>query len=118
MKRLSLVLCLLGVVGLSAQTFKCGTLSPEARERLKRDMEFLAADDLQGRLPGTEGANEAVAYIIRNFQEAGLRPFFPGGFTSNSAPRDPHICPEAVIGFGLPTTACLSIAARPPLPPW
>ncbi|KRO75509.1 MAG: M20/M25/M40 family metallo-hydrolase [Schleiferiaceae bacterium] len=92
MKRLSLVLGLLCVVGLSAQTFKCGTLSPEARERLKRDMEFLAADDLQGRLPGTEGANEAVAYIIRNFQEAGLRPFFPGGFTQQfSAPRPAHL---------------------------
>jgi Iap family predicted aminopeptidase len=92
MNRLSLLFGLFFTLGLSAQTFKCGTLSPEARERLKRDMEFLASDDLQGRLPGTEGANEAVAYIIRNFQEAGLRPFFPGGFTQQfSAPRPAHL---------------------------
>ncbi len=92
MKRLPILFGLFLNLGLSAQTFKCGTLIPEARERLKRDIEFLASDDLQGRLPGTEGANEAVAYILRNFQEAGLRPFFSGGYTQQfSAPRPANL---------------------------
>ena len=93
MKRLSLVLGLL-CGSVFRPTFKCGTLSPEARERLKRDMEFLAADDLQGRLPGTEGANEAVAYIIRNFQEAGCGPSSPVDLPSNSAPATRTFAPR------------------------
>jgi aminopeptidase YwaD len=88
MKRLILAFTLLFSVQLAGQTFKCGTLSAETREHLKRDMEYLASDDLEGRLPGTQGASEAVAYIIRNFQESGLRPFFPGGYTQQfNAPR-------------------------------
>ncbi len=92
MKRSLIFVFLIAFSGLSAQVFKCNSLSGEARENLKRDMEFLASDDLEGRLPGTEGANEAIAYLIRNFQDAGLRPFFPGGFTQQfAAPRPAHL---------------------------
>ena len=35
---------------------------------------FLASDSLQGRFPGTEGCNEAAAYIAQNFKNAGLIP--------------------------------------------
>ena len=37
-------------------------------------MYFLASDSLQGRFPGTEGCNEAAAYIAQNFKNAGLIP--------------------------------------------
>lgn len=92
MKRSLFLVLVFAAFGLSAQVFKCGSLPLESRENLKRDMEFLASDDLEGRLPGTEGANQAVAYIIRNFQEAGLQPFFPGGYTQQFvAPRPAHL---------------------------
>lgn len=92
MKHTITLFALLTATHLSAQVFRCGSLDEESREGLKRDMEFLASDDLEGRLPGTEGANQAVSYIIRNFQEAGLQPFFPGGYTQQFvAPRPAHL---------------------------
>tara|TARA_B110000503_G_C7168231_1_gene422972 strand:+ start:498 stop:1916 length:1419 start_codon:yes stop_codon:yes gene_type:complete len=88
MKRTLFLFALVAWTGLLAQTIKCGSLEGDAHENLKRDMEFLASDDLEGRLPGTEGANMAVSYIIRNFQEANLAPFFAGGYTQQfNAPR-------------------------------
>jgi hypothetical protein len=69
MKRTLFLFALVAWTGLLAQTIKCGSLEGDAHEHLKRDMEFLASDDLEGRLPGTEGANMAVSYIIRNFHE-------------------------------------------------
>lgn len=80
--------------GLLAQVFRCGSSLEDARENLKRDMEYLASDDLEGRLPGTEGANQAIAYIIRNFQEAGLQPFFSGGYTQQFVAPRPAFLPK------------------------
>ncbi|NDD36253.1 MAG: hypothetical protein EBZ26_08125, partial [Flavobacteriia bacterium] len=61
MKRSLFFVLVFAAFGLSAQVFKCGSLTVDSRENLKRDMEFLASDDLEGRLPGTEGANQTVA---------------------------------------------------------
>jgi hypothetical protein len=52
-------------------------LSPAA-ERMKRDVTFLAADEREGRAPGTKGIEAAGDYIASVFKSAGLKPA-PGG---------------------------------------
>lgn len=42
--------------------------------QLLKDLETLAADDMEGRLPGTPGAAKARAYILRRYKEAGIQP--------------------------------------------
>jgi Zn-dependent M28 family amino/carboxypeptidase len=42
--------------------------------QLLRDLATLAADDMEGRLPGTPGGAKARAYILRRFKEAGIQP--------------------------------------------
>src|SRR5262245_54012882 len=43
-------------------------------ERIAKHIEFLASDKLQGRRAGTPGADEAAAYIEKEFRSAGLKP--------------------------------------------
>ena len=42
-------------------------------ERLKKDVSYLASDQLDGRRTGTNGANEAARYIASEFSKIGLR---------------------------------------------
>ena len=44
--------------------------------QLLNDIQYLASDDLLGRLPGTEGATLAIEYIENSFQNLGLKPLF------------------------------------------
>jgi len=41
-------------------------------ERLKKDMKYLASDDLEGRGVGTDGLNKAAEFIRDEFEKAGL----------------------------------------------
>jgi Tol biopolymer transport system component len=41
---------------------------------LRSHVEFLASDDLEGRLTGSKGARKAGEYIAEHFEAAGLRP--------------------------------------------
>jgi len=43
------------------------------RSQLMRDLTVLAADDMEGRLPGTPGSAKARAYIIGRLREAGVQ---------------------------------------------
>ncbi len=43
-------------------------------ERMQEWVKYLASDQLQGRFPGTEGANQAADYIEKYFKEFGLQP--------------------------------------------
>ena len=43
------------------------------RSQLMRDLTVLAADDMEGRLPGTPGSAKARAYIIGRFRDAGVQ---------------------------------------------
>ena len=45
-----------------------------ADERLKSDVTYLAADERDGRAPGTKGIEAAADYIADVFKEAGLKP--------------------------------------------
>lgn len=49
-------------------------LSPAADKRLKKHVYYLASDKLEGRLPGTAGAEAAARYVAREFKKAGLKP--------------------------------------------
>ena len=45
-------------------------LEPSA-DRLKKDVSYLASDELDGRRTGTAGANEAARYIAGEFSKIG-----------------------------------------------
>ncbi|HVI45204.1 MAG TPA: M20/M25/M40 family metallo-hydrolase [Chitinophaga sp.] len=47
------------------------------QKEVARIISTLAADDMQGRLPGTPGAEKAAAFISGEFRKAGLKPL-PG----------------------------------------
>jgi aminopeptidase YwaD len=47
-------------------------------ERIIRHIQFLASDKLQGRRTGTPAADEAAAYIAKEFQSYGLKPASAG----------------------------------------
>jgi len=82
---------LAALAGLLLATTACAglpnLLSPDGRraERLMADVRVLAADDMQGRLVGTEGSARARRYIIRRFAELGLQPGAAGGWTQGFA---------------------------------
>ena len=45
---------------------------------IRRDIEFLASDQLEGRLAGTPGNDSAAAYLARRYRSLGLTPLAPG----------------------------------------
>jgi len=50
---------------------------PDAKaceERLRRDVTYLASDELEGRGPATKGIDKAADYIADQFKKAGLKP--------------------------------------------
>jgi hypothetical protein len=66
---------------------------------LKKDVYFLASDDLGGRAIGTTGEQKAAEYLAQEFEKLGLTPMGTEGFFQEftvSKPNNPH--EEAVIG--------------------
>ena len=61
---------LLTTVGVVAQQ---KTLDPNV-DRLKKDVSYLASDELDGRRTGTDGATQAAKYIAAEFSKLGLKP--------------------------------------------
>ncbi|AEV33515.1 putative aminopeptidase [Owenweeksia hongkongensis DSM 17368] len=57
----------------------CGEIDGERVSRLQEDIYFLASDQLEGREPGTAGAEAAIEYIEVEFRKAGLNPYFTDG---------------------------------------
>lgn len=58
----------------AAQTSQTG--STTRQQRLEAHVYYLASDSLQGRKAGSEYARKAAAYIQKNYEEIGLKPFF------------------------------------------
>ncbi len=60
--------------------------------RLRRDINFLASDECEGRGPGTFGLDKAAEYIADQFKKAGLKPGADGSyfqpFTINASVLD------------------------------
>ena len=50
------------------------------RTRLESHLYYLASDSLHGREAGTEDAAKARAYILEQWKEIGIEPFFTDGF--------------------------------------
>ncbi len=53
--------------------------APFEGKRFLEHVEYLAADELRGRDPGTEGSRKAAAYIIEQFRRNGLQPLGDDG---------------------------------------
>ena len=52
----------------------------ERQQRLEQHVYTLASDEMNGRKAGSEDAARARAYIVKEFEEIGLRPLLPGGY--------------------------------------
>ncbi|MBO7083100.1 MAG: M20/M25/M40 family metallo-hydrolase [Bacteroidales bacterium] len=70
-KPILFLIALLGCVSLFAQT---------QQERLTRHVYTLAGDSLRGRKAGSEDAAKAAAYIVAQFEEIGIQPFYEEGW--------------------------------------
>ena len=57
-----------------------GVTTPVSAAQVARHIEYLASDKLQGRRTGTAQANEAAAYIAKEFQSYGLKAVSTTGF--------------------------------------
>lgn len=60
----------------------CGIADAQSsqQERLTGHVYYFASDSLKGRGAGTVNADKAARYIVRQFEEMGLEPFFEDGF--------------------------------------
>ena len=59
----------------------CGsTFAQTQQERLTRHVYTLAGDSLRGRKAGSEDAAKAAAYIVGQFEEIGIQPYFEEGW--------------------------------------
>ena len=72
------------------EPIRLGSLDAETSERLSRDVEYLASDGLEGRQPGTRGADLARDYILEAFTQHGLLPYF--GDTYLQPFSTPRLC--------------------------
>ena len=81
---LVLALVLAGCAPHQAQTVGQPDLAPSTRavsaSKLLEDVRILSADDMQGRLIGSEGGARARAYLLERLTEIGVAPAIGGGF--------------------------------------
>lgn len=56
------------------------TFAQTQLERLTHHVYFLASDSLRGRDAGTLDADKAAHYIVRQFEEIGVEPYYKDGF--------------------------------------
>lgn len=68
-----IIICLLMLVG-------CITFAQTQQDRLTRHVYTLAGDSLRGRKAGSEDAAKAAAYIVGQFEEIGIQPYFEEGW--------------------------------------
>jgi Zn-dependent M28 family amino/carboxypeptidase len=71
------VVALVGWVGLLGWQARAADKAVEAR--MRKDINFLASDQCEGRGPGTKGIDLAAEYIAGEFKKAGLKPGGPEG---------------------------------------
>lgn len=67
-------------LGLSAQNHDCFEFPASSLEDIKNDVFYLASEDLEGRLPGTTGAELAKDHILKIFKSERLEPAFRGSY--------------------------------------
>lgn len=71
----------IALAGLAAwgQSPSSASLPSFSAERLLAHIRVLSSDEFQGRAPGTKGEDLSIAYIQKQFREAGLEPGNPDG---------------------------------------
>jgi aminopeptidase YwaD len=73
MKRQLYALLLLASLALSVSAQKAGR-ADQTEANLRKHIEYLASDELEGRRTGEPGANAAAAYVANQFAKSKLRP--------------------------------------------
>src|SRR4026208_1793179 len=87
MKKYLLIICSFTAFNSFAQEVKISKGIKQALDRIdtntiRSHIAYLADDKLKGRLPGTEGFQMAVDYVINQYKQIGLTPGGDnGGFT-------------------------------------
>jgi hypothetical protein len=87
MKKLLLILCSFTALNTFAQEVKISKSIKQAMDRIdtntiRSHIAYLADDKLKGRLPGTEGYQTAVDYVVDQFKQIGITPGGDnGGYT-------------------------------------
>lgn len=79
MKKTFYFLGLLAIVSCSSVSKKSvigEAISKTTEADVKKIVGFLASDDLQGRMSGSEGIAEAATFIENNFKTNGVKPYF------------------------------------------
>ncbi|MDO6490489.1 MULTISPECIES: M28 family metallopeptidase [unclassified Cellulophaga] len=78
MKKTFYFLGLLAIVSCSsrAQEVTVDNKIATTAAEVEKIVAFLASDDLQGRMSGTEGIAEAASFIENNFKSNGVKPYF------------------------------------------
>src|ERR1700738_3079188 len=71
-----------GSIGTATALYADSTSSATelSAERITKHIQFLASDQLPGRRAGTPQADEAAAYIEKEFRRYGLKPGSQSGF--------------------------------------
>jgi Zn-dependent M28 family amino/carboxypeptidase len=69
-----------------AQNAKDMLLPSISGERMLSDIRTLSSDEFQGRGPGPKGEDLSIAYIEKQFREAGLQPGNPDGTYTQEVP--------------------------------
>jgi len=85
----------LSLLGISTLYFAQEKINPEQanEDNLKRHIYYLASDELQGRLTGSEGETKAAKYLSAEFKKLGLKPYEGKEFIQNfeySVKLNPH----------------------------
>ncbi len=73
----SILTFLFAFINLNAQDlpFSNKQLKPITKKELRKHIEVLASDSLEGRYTGSDGQKKAASYIASEFQKAGLRAY-------------------------------------------
>ena len=74
------------------------TLATFSGDRMLADIRVLSSDEFQGRGPGTKGEDLSIAYIEKEFRDAGLDPGNPNGTYLQEVPLE-GIRPDANMEF-------------------
>ena len=77
MRRIRPALLLSAILALSAAAAVLSQTASIDGAQLLRDLDVLAADNMEGRLAGTPGSARAREYLVTRFKESGIEPLGP-----------------------------------------
>jgi Zn-dependent M28 family amino/carboxypeptidase len=73
-------------------------------EELRKHIEVLASDELEGRAPGTHGENLTIAYLVEQLHDLGLAPGSSDGTYTQAVP---------LVGYRNRTELAIEVAGKP-----